>query len=118
MTSRNQPLFTILKPESCSGCGLCCEGIGSPVVLYQSRPAWVDQHPFRPAGLPLDLIAEIDVHFAGVVRGQEPQELCFWYDCETRQCKHYDWRPQVCRDYEFAGRECLELRRCCIERPT
>jgi uncharacterized protein len=111
MSQRSQPVLTILKPESCEGCGLCCEGIGSPVALYQSRPAWVDHHPFRPEGLPLHLIEEIDAHFVGAFRGEEPQDLCFWYDPEGRQCKHYEWRPQICRDYELGGRECRNLRR-------
>ena len=31
----------ILSPDSCEGCGLCCEGIGSPVLLYSSRPGGV-----------------------------------------------------------------------------
>jgi Fe-S-cluster containining protein len=111
MTQRPQPVLTVLDPESCSGCGLCCERIGSPVVLYQSRPAWADHHPFRPAGMPLHLIEEIDAHFAGTFRGGEPEDVCFWYDPETRQCKHYEWRPKVCRDYELGGHECRNLRR-------
>jgi Fe-S-cluster containining protein len=111
MTQRPQPVLTVLQPASCEGCGLCCEGIGSPVALYQSRPAWADHHPFRPEGLPLHLIEEIDIHFAGAFRGQEPQELCFWYDPEARRCRHYEWRPQVCRDYELGGPECMHLRR-------
>ena len=102
--------FDQLTPASCAGCGLCCQGIGSPVLLYQSRPAWEDNHPYRPEGLPAHLIEEIDRHFAGLFRGQEPQGRCLWYDPETQSCKHYEWRPEVCRDYELAGPECLSLR--------
>jgi len=100
----------LLTPDSCDGCGLCCQGIGSPVLLYQSRPAWTDSHPHRPEELPLHLIDEIDAHFEGLSRGEEPQEACLWYDAETKRCRHYEWRPQVCRDYELGGRACLELR--------
>lgn len=100
----------VLQPASCDDCGLCCEGIGSPVLAYASRPAFGDDHPFRPAGLPTALIQEIDEHFAGLSRGQEPQERCLWFDAQRRRCKHYDWRPQICRDYERAGTACL-LRR-------
>lgn len=107
--------FDQLRPKSCEGCGLCCLGIGSPVLLYQSWPAWDDHHPYRPEGLPAPLINEIDSHFSGLFRGQEPQDQCLWYDPETRGCKHYEWRPLLCRDYELAGRECLELRRPFVE---
>jgi Fe-S-cluster containining protein len=101
----------ILQPESCEGCGLCCEGIGSPVLLYQSRPGESGPHPFRPPGFPPELIDEIDEHFLGLSRGEEPQEQCLWYDSRTRRCKQYGWRPQVCRDYELGGPACLNLRR-------
>lgn len=105
------PALTVLEPESCAGCGLCCEGNGSPVVLYASRPEWQTEHPFRPPGLPVELIREIDEHFAGLYRGQEPPERCLWFDAESRRCRHYEWRPQVCRDYELGGTACLTLRR-------
>ena len=106
----------VLQPDSCDGCGLCCEGIGSPVLLYQSRPALAGPHPFRPAGLPQNLIDEIDRHFAGLTRGQEPQDRCLWFDPAARRCRHYEWRPQVCRDYELGGRACLQLRKQHLER--
>jgi uncharacterized protein len=108
-------------PDSCAGCGLCCEGIGSPVLLYVSRSEFAVSHPFRPPGLPAELIREIDDHFAGLFRGQEPQEQCLWFDAATRQCRHYEWRPQVCRDYELAGDACLlrreQYRRECADQP-
>ena len=100
----------ILAPESCDGCGLCCEGIGSPVLLYQTRPELQGPHPFRPAGLPQDLIDEIDRHFAGVPRGHEPQERCLWFDPKSRRCRHYEWRPQICHEYELGGPQCVTLR--------
>jgi Fe-S-cluster containining protein len=99
-----------LVPASCDGCGLCCQGIGSPVLVYQSQPHCSGPHPFRPPGLPQPLIEEIDAHFLGLSRGQEPQAQCLWYDAAARRCRHYEWRPQVCRDYELGGRACLELR--------
>ncbi|MEI8381214.1 MAG: YkgJ family cysteine cluster protein [Planctomycetota bacterium] len=98
-------------PTSCEGCGVCCMGIGSPVVLYASRPHYATPHPFRPKDLPEDLVDEINVHFSGLLRGQEPQETCLWFDLQTRLCKHHEYRPQVCRDYEIGGRECLRERR-------
>ncbi|WP_397568702.1 YkgJ family cysteine cluster protein [Schlesneria sp. T3-172] len=101
----------LLPPESCEGCGLCCEGIGSPVVLYASRPGLPSPHPFRPPNLPAPLIDEINEHFAGLTRGQEPQSRCLWFDPIQRACSHYEYRPQICRDYELGGRACLQRRR-------
>lgn len=110
--STNRDLTSlVLPPESCDGCGLCCEGIGSPVLLYASRPGFGDCHPFRPADLPQELIEEIDSHFTGLTRGQEPQDACLWYDHERRMCRHYDYRPQICRDYELGSNVCLLRRR-------
>ena len=106
-----QPFFNVLQPESCDGCGLCCEKIGSPVLLYASRPEIQGLHPFRPSGLPEALILEIDETFSGLRRGEEPQEQCLWFDPEKRRCKHYEWRPQVCRDYELGSEACLIERR-------
>ena len=103
--------LAVLPPESCDGCGLCCEGIGSPVLLYAARPGLPEPHPFRPAQLPKELAEEIDAHFAGLTRGQESQERCLWFDTQARACRHYEFRPQVCRDYELGGRACLQRRR-------
>ena len=65
MRSDLQRSLLVLPPDSCEGCGLCCEGIGSPVVLYASRPGFDGIHPFRPVDLPIALIEEIDLHFSG-----------------------------------------------------
>ena len=101
----------LLEPTTCDGCGLCCEGIGSPVLLYASRPGIGQPHPFRPANLPQELIDEIDFHFSGLTRGQEPLARCLWFDPVSRRCRHYEHRPQVCIDYELGGRACLSRRR-------
>lgn len=101
----------VLGPASCEGCGQCCQGIGSPVAVYASRPGLGEPHPYRPHDLPLALIAEIDEHFSGLLRGQEPQTQCLWYDTQQQACRHYAWRPQLCKDYELGGRACLLLRR-------
>lgn len=104
-------LLPLLPPDSCETCGLCCQGIGSPVLIYATRPGLPTPHPFRPANLPQELIEEVDQNFAGLVRGQEPQERCLWFNPVTLKCQHYEYRPQVCRDYELAGRACLQRRR-------
>ncbi|MCA9115255.1 MAG: YkgJ family cysteine cluster protein [Planctomycetaceae bacterium] len=103
-------VLEVIPPATCDGCGVCCEGIGSPVVLYASRPGELNPHPFRPAGLPASLLAEIDSHFAGLRRGEEPQERCLWFDSATRRCRHYEWRPPICREFELGGAACLAVR--------
>lgn len=101
----------VLGPQSCDGCGGCCEGIGSPVAIYASRRSYGATHPFRPPNLPIELIAEIDQNFTGLTRGQEPQDRCLWFDPIRRECRHYEFRPPLCREYELGGRACLALRR-------
>lgn len=106
--------LTVLEPEDCEDCGLCCEGVGSPVLLYQTNPG-TGANSLRPDDLPAELIEEIDEHFQGLARGEEPQEYCLWFDPERRACRHYQWRPQICRDYEMGGTSCLERRRPFLE---
>jgi uncharacterized protein len=115
MIVRNRPAASlpdmkIVDPNSCDGCGVCCAGIGSPVVLYASRPGEPDPHPFRPADLPEHLQEEIDRHFAGLRRGDEPQERCLWFDAHSRRCRHYQWRPDICREFELGGPSCTTVR--------
>ena len=104
------PPLTLLNPNSCDNCGVCCEGIGSPVLLYASRPGFVAPHPFRPMDLPQELLDEIEVKFSGLTRGQESMERCLWFDPLNRRCQHYEYRPQVCRDYELGGESCRQVR--------
>ncbi len=111
-SSRGSALPVLLEtPESCENCGLCCQGIGSPVLLYQTDSRLLGPHPFRPQDLPQELIQEIDDHFRGLFRGMEPQEQCLWYDPRQKICRHYEWRPEVCRQYETGGPECLTVRK-------
>ena len=101
--------LTQLSPKSCYSCGLCCEGIGSPVLEYATR--YTGYVPPRPAGMTPELIEEIEFHFSGLCRGQEPLERCLWFDPVARGCRHYDLRPQICRDYELGGTSCLLSRK-------
>ena len=103
--------LAVLAPESCRDCGLCCEGIGSPMLIYASRPGFPTPHPFRPATLPDELIQEIDCAFSGLLRGQEPQQRCLWFDEQQRGCRHYEFRPPICREYELGGTACQQRRR-------
>ena len=100
-------------PSDCTDCGACCRQNGSPVLLYNSRLGGSGDlpHPYRPVNLPAELVAEIDTHFLGLHRGQEPPGPCLWYDATTHGCRHYQWRPQICRDFEVGSPSCLADRR-------
>ncbi|MBX3449283.1 MAG: YkgJ family cysteine cluster protein [Planctomycetaceae bacterium] len=106
----DRPELSILPVETCDGCGLCCQGIGSPVAIYASRPGLPDPHPSRPPDLPAELIREINDHFSGLFRGQEPQDACLWFDRATLRCRHYEYRPPICREYQLGGSECQRRR--------
>ena len=80
---------------------------GSPPLLLNSGLATGGEHPFRFPGMPEELVAEIDRHFLGLFRGQEPPGPCVWYDAATQRCRHYRWRPQVYRDFEIGLPSCL-----------
>ena len=46
---------------------------------------------------------------------------CFWYDIETKLCKHHQYRPNVCRDFKVGCSDCLQWRqhyRVTLARPT
>ena len=42
--------------------------------------------------------------------GAELGERCFWYDVQTKRCKHHKYRPQICRDFEIGNPHCIRLR--------
>ena len=107
------PLLTGPGPQDCTGCGACCQRNGSPPVLLNSAYGHGEWHPFRKAGMPPALIAEVDEWFLGLRRGQEPGGVCVWYDAASRRCRHYQWRPQVCRDFEVGSTSCRHDRAAC-----
>lgn len=99
-----------LAPLDCTDCGACCRRNGSPVVVYNSGLNTAGGHPYRPEDLPPHLLAEIDEHFLGLRRGQEPGGACLWYDAKTARCRHYEWRPPACREFEVGCASCLSDR--------
>ena len=103
--------FTVLQPDDCSNCGLCCYGIGSPVKMFTYRYGHSGPYMFRPKDLPKELGDEIDSYFNSLTDGVEPLDHCLWFDEETGYCKHHQWRPQVCRDYETGCDACLNERK-------
>ena len=79
-------------------------------MLYNSAMATAGGHPYRPPGLPASLIEEIDDHFLGLRRGQEPPGPCLWYDAAAMRCRHHEWRPVVCREFEIGSASCVSDR--------
>lgn len=37
-------------------------------------------------------------------------QLCFWYDANTKQCRHYGHRPELCRNFIVGGSKCVSYR--------
>lgn len=111
MSDAGKYRFEVLEPENCEGCGLCCEGIGSPVAIYTYRTSRSGPYLYRPKDLPEELAREIDLYFAGLWNGDVPQDACLWFDPVTRKCKHHEFRPWVCRQYEVASPACQLERR-------
>jgi Fe-S-cluster containining protein len=100
----------VLEPESCDGCGLCCEGIFSPPAMYLLRTSRVGGFLFRPKNFPESLARQIEDHFDRLAQGADPLPHCLWFDPESRQCRHHEWRPSVCRNYPIGGEACLRER--------
>ena len=61
--------------------------------------------------LPDDLRAEWTSFVASYEREGELDGPCFWFDMETRMCKHHQHRPNVCRDFETGSAECRSWRK-------
>lgn len=66
--------------------------------------------------LPENLRVELDAYIETYQHreyGPDVESLdgpCYWFDPETRQCKHHAHRPRVCRDFEIGSRLCRQWR--------
>ena len=125
---------------NCEGCGVCCLHMGYPAYMLPREPATEQQIAEREdlqqllavgwtkaellAGFEgesywhsmpdelrkewLEFTAAYESSRAG--REDELDDACFWFDMQTRQCKHHEHRPKVCRDFETGSKPCLEWR--------
>ena len=88
--------------ESCDGCGACCREQCSPPFImtdpeFESLPDTIKQSYF----------AGLDELEASDWRDAVP---CFWYDEQTRRCRHYEYRPEICREFDVGAESCLAWR--------
>jgi Fe-S-cluster containining protein len=93
---------TALPPQSCAGCGACCEEQGVP-------PGYLVPHllDFLPEVLRQELSLHLEEE-ARVGATRHARELpCIWYDAATRRCSHYELRPPRCREFALGAEGCL-----------
>lgn len=110
-----------LSVISCSGCGACClhmvQPPFSPPVIdpppgYESmgdpEPHWERLVAERP-----NVAADLKAYSQRLWKGEGPEDgtPCYWFDPETRGCRHYEYRPDICREFELGGEGCLRARR-------
>ena len=132
--SRNKTELNVI--EDCNGCGVCCLHMGYPAYMLPREPVAADQIAVDPelqqllkAGwteaellkghpgekywhqLPGKLKEEWQAFVDSYRREGELDGPCFWFDQETRLCKHHQVRPQVCRDFEAGSVECRQWRK-------
>lgn len=101
--------------ENCDDCGACCMDQVSPPFVGLDDFNGVYDVEF--AMLPADLKAEYYAYYApGGPREKLPPEApCYWFDLETKRCKHYEHRPRICRDFAINGKGCKRHRAARIE---
>lgn len=82
--------------ESCDGCGACCMEQCSPPFLGPTDP--------ELATLPPSVLADYRRGMEQRDRDGWPDAVpCFWFDSESRKCRHYEHRPEICREALIRG---------------
>lgn len=92
-------------PTSCHACGACC--------LKMESPPFVPNHPddLHVAKLPDEVRKNYKRGMEARARAGWPEGTpCFWFDLETRKCRHYEYRPLVCRQFQRGCAACLSYR--------
>lgn len=89
-----------LSVITCDGCGVCCLSMGVPPFLQNEIET-----------LPDVLRNEIDTFLINEPDRETSGKPCFWYDINSKKCKHHQHRPFVCEDFEIGSAACLNYRK-------
>ncbi len=107
----NKAIKDAASEPDCRKCGKCCEMLGCPPFLQQLEEQGVhgvNECPVDYLDMPEDIPAELRWEYQGYVAmvragraiDRSGEKLpCFWWDAETKSCKHYQYRPRICRDF-------------------
>ena len=100
-----------VSAQGCRKCGKCCEMLGSPPFLQrlgqqgipivrESLVAYHDMPEDIPAGLRWEYQGYMAAVRVGRAINRRDEKLpCFWWDVQTKVCRHYRYRPKVCQDF-------------------
>lgn len=108
-------------PKSCEGCGACCREMHSPPgwAMYAGPAAdyWIERADPEDEdwqifqAIPEPVKQELREFYANDNLDGDPHDPCFWYDPETKGCRHYEHRPTICREFEIGEPACHRWRR-------
>ena len=94
---------------NCEGCGVCCMHMGYPAFMDPADQSFDAVYwNAMPDDLRDDLLAFIAAYKKPT--GQDLDGVCYWFDMETRRCKHHEYRPRVWRDFEIGSKGCRDWR--------
>jgi len=89
---------------TCQRCGKCCSTQGSPPFFDQTQTGQLSLDALPPH-LRTSYRRQRDTDPYRYDRGLP----CFWWNPDTKLCKHYEHRPPICRDYP-GGEPCINER--------
>lgn len=102
MTEVRLPILPVASP--CESCGACCLHVRTPPFYGDGDPSWQKLQAARP-----DLEGELWRWINGLDNSDD-EAPCFWFDHETRGCKHHEHRPDICREFDVGRPGCAAAR--------
>ena len=114
MKDHNLPII-----DTCDDCGACCLTQKSPpgyAMLLADPTLQDDPGPFaedvvRLRSLPTAAADELRAYLDQVLRGvRQPDDVCIWFDRQTKRCRYHDHRPRICHELEIGSDDCLGWR--------
>ena len=89
--------------NDCQGCGACCLEQQSPpgylAIMQLGCESWTDDEDVeRFKSLPAEALRELSDYRDELLLGAERRDdVCIWFDKQSRRCRHYEHRPNICR---------------------